>query len=333
MDASMRILFVTSMHPSPADPRRGVIVARLADALRALGHVVEFLPLGHGGGALRYVRARPRVAARVRSYAPDVVHVHFGYSGLAVPALPVPVITSFYGDDLNGTWAPRGGTTWTSKIGVLISQLTARRSAACIVASGALRDKLWWDARRQRTVVVRDAVDPELFRPYARDAARARLGIAPTDTLILFPHDVTQPNKRLGLAEAAVAQLRRSHARAQLWVVNGKPPDDMPWYYSAADAMIITSVLEGGPSSAKEALACGLPVVAVPVGDLQLFADVPEAMLRADPTPQALAAALVRALSVSRQPRRSRLPREPPLSAAAQRVEGVYRASGRSHAR
>src|SRR5260370_1321337 len=163
MDASMRVLFVTSMHPSPADPRRGVIVARLADALRALGHVVEFFSLGHGGGALRYLRARARVAAAVQRYAPDVVHVHFGYSGLAVPALDVPVVTSFYGDDLNGTWAPRGGTTWTSKIGVLISQLTARRSAACIVASRALRDKLWSGATRQQTVVVRDAVDPELF--------------------------------------------------------------------------------------------------------------------------------------------------------------------------
>jgi glycosyltransferase involved in cell wall biosynthesis len=332
MDATMRVLFVTSMHPSPADPRRGVIVARLAEALRALGHVIDFFPLGHAGGALRYVRARPRVAALVRRSAPDVVHAHFGYSGLAVPALPVPVITSFYGDDLNGTWARGGRTTWTSKIGVLISQLTARRSARCIVASRALRDKLWSDATRQRTVVVRDAVDPGLFRPYPRDAARERLGIPPTDTLILFPHDVTQPNKRLGLADAAVAQLRRSDARAQLWVVNGKAPDDMPWYYAAADAMVITSVLEGGPSSAKEALACGLPVVAVPVGDLQLFEDAPDAMLRADPTPQALAETLVRALSVSRQPRRSRLPQELTLSAAAQRVEEVYRAAVRSRA-
>lgn len=330
-DVSMRILFVTSMHPSAADPRRGVMVARLSEVLRALGHTVEFFPLGHGGGALRYVRARPRVAAAVRSHAPDVVHVHFGYSGLAVPALHVPVVTSFYGDDLNGTWAPSGGTTWKSKIGVVISQLVARRSVRCIVGSVALRNKLWLDGTRRRTVVVRDAVDPELFRPYPRDAARERLGVALTDTLILFPHDVTQPNKRLGLAEAAVAHLRRFHARAQLWVVNGKAPDDMPWYYAAADAMIVTSVFEGGPSSAKEALACGLPVVSVPVGDLQLFADVPEAMLRADPTPEALAEALIRALSVSREPRRSRLPQELTLSAAARRVEEVYRAALRSH--
>lgn len=330
-EAILRVLFVTSMHPTPVDPRRGVIVARLAEALRALGHNVELFPLGHEGGPLRYLRARPRVAARVRTYAPDVVHVHFGYSGLAVPALEVPVVTSFYGDDLNGTWAPGGGTTLTSKIGVVISQFVAWRSARCVVVSEALGDKLWRVVARRKTVVVRDAVDATVFRAHAREAARGRLGIGPDDVLILFPHDVTQPNKRVALAEAAVAQLRTTEARARLWVVNGEAPDDMPWYYSAADAMIITSAMEGGPSSAKEALACGLPVVAAPVGDLQLFDDVPDAMLRADPAPKALADALSRALVVSREPRRSRLPQELTLPAAARRVEEVYRAALRSH--
>src|SRR5258708_12408338 len=111
MAVRLPTLSVPGLHRSSADPRRGVIVARLADALRALGHVVEFLPLGHGGGALRYVRARPRVAARVRTYAPDVVHVHFGYSAPAVPALPVPVITSSYRTTLTRPSPPPVGPT------------------------------------------------------------------------------------------------------------------------------------------------------------------------------------------------------------------------------
>src|SRR2546427_1901230 len=85
----MRILFVTSMHPTIANPQRGVIVARLAEALRAIGHEVELFPLGHQGGPIRYVKARSRFAATVHSYVPDVIHVHFGYSGIAVPAMKV----------------------------------------------------------------------------------------------------------------------------------------------------------------------------------------------------------------------------------------------------
>src|SRR2546430_1150755 len=138
----MRILFVTSMHPTPANPQRGIIVARVAEALRALGHQVELFPLGHEGGPLRYVRARTHVAKAVRKHAPAVVHAHFGYSGLAIPALPVPIVTSFYGDDLNGTWIPGGGTTMKSKCGVLISQFVALRSTRCIAVSETLRERL-----------------------------------------------------------------------------------------------------------------------------------------------------------------------------------------------
>src|SRR6266550_3691536 len=148
----MRVLFVTSMHPTRTNPQRGIIVARVAEALRALGHDVELFPLGHEGGPLRYVRARTPVAAAVRARPPAVVHVHFGYSGLAVPTLSVPIVTSFYGDDLNGTWVPGGGTTMKSKLGVLISQFVALRSARCIAVSETLRDQLWFAAARRRTV-------------------------------------------------------------------------------------------------------------------------------------------------------------------------------------
>jgi len=144
-------------------------------------------------------------------------------------------------------------------------------------------------------------------------------------TLVLFPHDVTQPTKRVGLALRAVDEMRSFEPDARLWIVNGKPPTEMPWYYSAADVMIVTSVLEGGPSSAKEALACGLPVVSVEVGDTALFAEAPHAMLKSEPTPAALAEALRRALEFARSPRRNHLPDELLLRNAARAVIDVYR--------
>jgi len=311
------------MHPSGAFPLRGLIVERLAGAIRALGHRVEFVKLGVGKPH-RYVGARRRVAEAIRLMKPDVVHVHFGYSGLAVPHHAPPIVTSFYGDDLHGTWHDGGGTTLKSKVGILVSQVVALRSTRCIVVSQGLRERLWFAAARHKTTVVRDAVDPQLFRPLPRDSARARFGIEPDSIRILFPHDVSQPTKRLWLAQAAVDQFKAIEPKAQLWIVNGKPPDDMPWYYAAADVMVITSALESGPSSAKEALACGLPVVAVPVGDVQLFEDAPGAMLRAEPRPNELAEALRRAISSAPAVRRSRLPNALTLDAAAARIEEVY---------
>ena len=315
------------MYPTSVNAQRGIIVARLADGLQASGHQVHVCHLGHEGGPIRYLRARTIVAATVKTFSPDVVHVHFGYSGLAVPRLRVPIVTSFYGDDLNGTWTDRGGITLKSKAGILVSQWISLRSRRCIVVSAALRERLWFRIVRDRTVVVRDSVDPTLFRPLARDVARARLGIALDDILILFPHDLSQATKRHWLAEAAVSELRQREPRARLWVVNGRPPQDMPWYYAAADVMVITSAQESGPSSAKEALACGLPVVSVAVGDSQLFDDVPTAMLPAPATPHGLADVLARSLLVSGRRRQSWLPEHLTLAAAVGRVAEVYRTS------
>jgi glycosyltransferase involved in cell wall biosynthesis len=44
----------------------------------------------------------------------------------------------------------------------------------------------------------------------------------------------------------------------------------MPIWMSAADALLITSLYEGGPMIHREAMACNLPVVSVDVGDVAL---------------------------------------------------------------
>lgn len=321
----MRVLFVTGMHPSRAHPLRGIVIQRLRDALEQRGHRIADVFLGEEAGPRRYWSARTVVRDLVERLHPDLVHIHFGYSGLAVPTLSIPLVTSFYGDDLNIGWSGKGFVRVKSGVGRVVSQITAWRSARCIVVSKSLRDRLWLRSSRAKTVVVRDAVDRELFRPIARSVARARLDLPSGDMLVIFPHRAEDENKRVWLADAAVTQLRGRLPTARLWVVNGKPPDEMPWYYAAADIMIVTSRREGGPSSVKEALACGLPVVSVRVGDVELFNEVGNGMFAAGDTPTELAQALALAADFSQTPRRSLLPPDLSLPLAAAQVEAIYR--------
>ncbi len=323
----LTILFVTSMHPTSSRPLRGVIIQRQAEALQALGHRVEFVYLGEWGGPQRYLRARRQVRTTLRTVAPHLIHAHFGYSGLAIPRIPLPMVCTFYGDDLNGTATISGGITWKSRLGIAVSQYVAWRSDRCITVSESLRSRLWTADLRAKTTVIRDAVDPAAFRPLSRAAARMRLGVSPDEVLVIFPHTAAVATKRVWLAEAAVTRLRQTLPNARLWIVNDRSPTEMPWYYGAADVMIVTSLLEGGPSSVKEALACGLPVVSVAVGDTQLFVDAPMAMTRAEPEPARLAAAL---LDVVRRPqveRRSYLPPDLSLDVAARAIANVYRSA------
>jgi len=281
------------------------------------------MPLGTGS-AFRYLAARRRVSAAVKEFRPAVVHVHFGYSGLAAPRLTVPLVTTFYGDDLNGTWHASGGITLRSRIGVAASHWVAWRSVRCVTVSETLRRRLLTAGLRRKTSVIRDAVDFRLFRPLPQGEARSRLGLAMNDIIVLFPHDATQATKRIWLAEAAVRELQQRLPRCTLRVVNGRPADEMPWQYAAADVMLVTSALEGGPSSVKEALACGVPVVSVSVGDLEMFDDAPDGMLRSQSDPATLADVLERALTGPRTERRPLLPERFDLAKASMALVAVY---------
>ena len=50
--------------------------------------------------------------------------------------------------------------------------------------------------------------------------------------------------------------------------LGARPRDQLPLIYNASDLCILLSKNEGSPISVKEALACGIPVVASKVGDI-----------------------------------------------------------------
>ena len=321
-----RVLHVTNMFPTAQRPGFGIIVRRLVDALRETGVACRVEPISGARGSADYLLARPRIARAVREFRPDVVHVHFGYSALATSGATARVV-SFYGDDLNGESTGDGGITPRSRLGVQLSRLAARVCERSIAVSETLRQRLPAGDARARCTVIRDAVDARLFHPGDRGDARRRLGIPEGARLVLFPHSLEQRTKRVDLARAAVARLSSGGTPAELWVVNGRHPDEMPDHYRAADALIVTSDLEGGPSCVKEALACGLPVVSVPVGDTTVLEEAASICEIAPREPEALAAALARMMPRGDGARRSHLPAALELSRAIGRIRDVYEAA------
>ena len=319
----MRVLFVTNMYPTPTRTNFGIIVRRLEAALKNIGVEVRVEAIAGERGATDYLLARRRVAASAQEFRPDVVHAHFGYSALATTS-SLPRVVSFYGDDLNGEANGRGSITMRSRVGRYVSWWAALACERSIAVSAALRSTLAVSSARDRCEVLRDGVDTKLFSPGDRLAARCRLGMAADEMLVLFPHAVHIPTKRVDLAHAAIDVLRREGTPARLWVVNGRAPDEMPDYYRAADVLVVTSELEGGPSSVKEALACGLPVVSVPVGDVDTLREVPSHCFVAERDPSSIAAKLLLALQKRTHDRSSLLPAGLSLSETAEKLLLVY---------
>lgn len=48
-----------------------------------------------------YLKNRKLLIKRIQEYKPDIVHAHYGLSGLLAPPCKVPVVTTYHGSDIN----------------------------------------------------------------------------------------------------------------------------------------------------------------------------------------------------------------------------------------
>jgi teichuronic acid biosynthesis glycosyltransferase TuaC len=250
----LKVLFVTNMYPDDADPASGAFVRQQAEHLRKAGHQIDVLHIASKRSRLEYLTKPIDVFTRTRSTSYDIVHAHYGLSGF--PALfryNTPLVITLHGSD-----------ALIGRIQPLISKMVCSLADAVIVVSKGISARIAGE-------VIPCGIDMQVFRPHDRAAARARLGLPLCKKLVLFPFDRQRKIKRYGLARSAVDKL--GDPNIEILTVGGKPNEEMPWYYSAADVMILSSESEGSPTSVKEALACNLPVVSTNVGDVREIMD------------------------------------------------------------
>jgi len=210
-----------------------------------------------------------RLRRELRRVQPMVVHAHFG-SVTAVFAAFVargfPLVITYRGGDLN---AARGSLRCRARsvAARVLSQIAALQAARIVCVSRQLRDRLWW--RQNRAIVLPSGVDVELFAREPRTLARRRLGWSLEAPVVLFNAGHDPRVKRLDLALAGVDAARERQPALRFDVMDGDiPPADVPVRMNAADCLLVTSDSEGSPTVVQEALACELPIVSVPVGDV-----------------------------------------------------------------
>lgn len=275
--------------PGPAEGASMVFAKRQAAALKRVGHAVEVFHLSSRTHVVKVWGEWRRMRAAIRAFAPDVVLAMYGtltafLTGLATRR---PLVVTFRGSDLN----PSRSVSWVrSALGRLLSQLSVLRAVEVICVSPELRQRLWW--RRSDATVIPTGVDRTVFYPIPRAEAR-RVLQWDDRPVVLFYAGKDPRGKRLDLAEAAFAEVRRTQPAAVLEVLWGDvPPDQIPFYLNAADCLLVTSEHEGSPTIVTEALACDLPVVSVPVGDVAGQLDGVDESVVVPRDPMALAAAV-----------------------------------------
>mgnify|MGYP000383299672 CR=1 FL=1 len=262
---------------------------------------------GRGRSLAAYVRFYTQVLRAARGPEIDLVHANYGLTAPAALAQPIrPVVLSLWGSDLLG----RFGT---------VSEHCARFADEVVVMSDEMAGALDGDA-----TVVPHGIDTDRFAPESRAEAVDAVGWDADATHVLFPYDTDRAEKNYPRAERVVERARDSvEGPVELHAVSGVPHEDVPTYMNAADAMVLTSDREGSPNAVKEALACNLPVVATPVGDVPDLLDGADCSTVAD-TDAALADALTDALAATADPSGRDRAREFGLDRMGESLLGVY---------
>lgn len=244
----MRILVVASFNKGHFAP----FIVEQADSLRRQGCEVDFFGL-QGKGLQGYLYNLPKLKQRIKAYKPDVIHAHYGLSGLlANLQRKVPVVTTYHGSDIN------------DKKVLPFSKLAMRLSAWNVFVSQKALNLVQPKKKYSLLPCGIDFSDAQLTH---RKEARQKMGLSQDKCYILFAGAFDNAVKNAPLAKEVVSLLQ--DANVEMIELKGFSREEVTLLMCGVDAFLMTSNSEGSPQVIKEAMACGCPIVSVDVGDVQ----------------------------------------------------------------
>jgi glycosyltransferase involved in cell wall biosynthesis len=324
-------LCVVAPVPSRGKSWAGVPTEEVIDGMRVV-HPRFLSPPGFGDRwrpGLMASGTRQCVLDEANRFQPTVFDAHYAWpDGVAAWRLRsdlarslrrrLPLVVTARGTDLN----------LSARQPVVAKQLGVALADAdhvICVAEALRRVALELGVPADDVTTLRNGVDTTRFTPGSRAEARAGLGL-PRDgqVLLCVGHLIERKGQHLLLSAyarlwapsgqarfgspgpelllvgggAAEARLRAQAARlgieGHVRFVGPVPPSELPRYYRAADALVLSSLREGWANVVLEALACGTPVLATAVwGTPEILTDC-RAGLLVEPTVEGLVEGLAR---------------------------------------
>jgi D-inositol-3-phosphate glycosyltransferase len=237
----------------------------------------------------------------------DLIHSHYWLSGIAAQDLKqawdVPVVHMFHTLGLMKQRVARLPSEAEGDYRLKGEQVVLQFADRIVAATPAELAQLQWlyQADIRKIVVIPPGVDISRFYPIPMDEAKEFIGVPICDRMLFYVGRI-EPLKGIDTLIQAIALMHRQNVCVCLAVIGGDPDnspetqnvemerlkamrqeagltdlvaflgkrdqDTLPYYYSAAEAVVVPSHYESFGMVALEAMACGTPVVASQVGGL-----------------------------------------------------------------
>ena len=252
---------------------------------------IEVLRYGiTGKGILGYLRELPALRRAIRQHRPDIIHAHYGLSGLlANLQRHVPVVTTYHGSDINEPAILRFSkiamrlsayNIFVSKrnidlaIGRKGEEAKRRLGKYSLLPCGINLPKPWSDMLSQQ---VEQLTLNQWVQNILNTDAKHVLFAGAFDNAVKDPelaksviafYNEAMGNRQWAIDLDANRQSPIANRPINLLELEGYTRDQVTALMYNCDALLMTSKTEGSPQVVKEAMACGCPIVSVDVGDV-----------------------------------------------------------------
>ena len=257
----MKVLIVTSVYPSDYNPYSGLYVKEQKESVERYHSDVYFdvYYINHYKGKFQYIKSIWEINKKIKMGQYDLVHIHFGLAGLYLLnpiRRKVPTIVTFHGSDIQ----PKGGS---GRLPIIIAKYVATKVHSVVILNDLMQRLV--EKYNTNISIIPCSVNTQIFKPLSRT-------IKSNKVQIIFPSNHSRAVKNYPLFCRTLSILRDKYSLdVEEFELKNLTREDIAQLYSNADILLMTSNSEGSPQTIKEAMACNLPCVSTPVGDVAVL--------------------------------------------------------------
>lgn len=263
----MRVLQITTNYPCKENPIFGIFMKEQVESVEKYG-VENTIIFSNGlksnpkikfSATFIHLRTAFKLFWHLRRHKYDVIHCHNVLSGLILQ-----IARGFKNNNtvLSLQIDPEtpGSTDqqFTNKLYPKFTKLIIKKQ---------LKNQ------KDKFVYLPNGVNMNLFKPLDKAECKRKLGLDCNKRYILFVDSNTfkaRTQKRKDRFDQTLSILKDKYGHNNLeeLVMTKTLREDVPTWMNACDLYLLSSDEEGSPNAVKECMACNVPVVATPVGNI-----------------------------------------------------------------